>query len=326
MNITGSVFELMNRLGSEGEPFLFVIDFETNDPVVLSFSEAENQGIYFDCRGKTNIKSIPVQFLQPLIFEKTPIDYPTYLKAFDIVKKGLTFGNSYLLNLTFPTRIIINRSLKEIFHLSQAPYKLLFRDEFTVFSPESFVRINAEGVISSFPMKGTIDASLKDAAKQLLNDPKEMAEHHTIVDLIRNDLSIVAKGVNVRRFRYLDEIKTNQKHLLQVSSEIIGQLPEDWRKKIGNILQQLLPAGSISGAPKKKTIEIIRQAEIAGRGYYTGVFGVFDGSTLDSGVMIRFIEQKAGEMIFRSGGGITVNSKPEQEYCEMIDKVYVPFV
>jgi para-aminobenzoate synthetase component 1 len=87
-----------------------------------------------------------------------------------------------------------------------------------------------------------------------------------------------------------------------------------------------LPAGSISGAPKKKTIEIIRQAEITERGYYTGIFGIFDGSALDSGVMIRFIEQKNDQMIFRSGGGITVNSQPEQEYREMIDKVYVPFV
>lgn len=316
----------MNRLSSEGEPFLFIIDFEGKAPVVLSLQDAESQGIYYDCRGKTNVENGVIRNLQPLIFEKTPIDYFTYLNAFEIVKEGLTFGNSYLLNLTFPTRININRSLKEIFHLSQAPYKLLFRDEFTVFSPESFVRINAEGVISSFPMKGTIDASLPDAAEQLLNDPKETAEHHTIVDLIRNDLSMVAREVRVKRFRYLEEIKTNQKHLLQASSEITGQLPGDWRNRTGDILQTLLPAGSISGAPKKKTIEIIRQAEITERGYYTGIFGIFDGSALDSGVMIRFIEQKNDQMIFRSGGGITVNSQPEQEYREMIDKVYVPFI
>ncbi|MHC1776488.1 MAG: aminodeoxychorismate synthase component I [Lentimicrobium sp.] len=316
----------MNRLGTEGEPFLFIIDFEGNAPVVLPLQEAESQGIYYDCRGKTNVKNGAIRNLQPLIFEKIPIDYHTYLNAFEIVKEGLTFGNSYLLNLTFPTRISINRSLKEIFHLSQAPYKLLFRDEFTVFSPECFVRIDTDGVISSFPMKGTIDASLQDAAELLLNDPKEMAEHNTIVDLIRNDLTMVAGEVRVKRFRYLEEIKTNQKHLLQASSEIAGQLPGNWRGRTGDILQTLLPAGSISGAPKKKTLEIIRQAELTGRGYYTGVFGLFDGSTLDSAVMIRFIEQKAGEMIFRSGGGITVNSQPETEYREMIDKVYVPFV
>lgn len=326
MQTSGSAFDLMNRLGSEGEPFLFVIDFEGNAPVVLSLTEAENQGIYYDCRGKTNVKNGCSTNIQPLIFEKTPIDYAIYLNAFEIVMQGLTFGNSYLLNLTFPTRISINRSLKEIFHMSRAPYKLLFRDDFTVFSPESFVRIDAEGVISSFPMKGTIDASLKDAAELLLNDPKEMAEHNTIVDLIRNDLSMVAAEVKVKRFRYLEEIKTNQKHLLQASSEIAGKIPGDWRKRTGEILRQLLPAGSISGAPKKKTLEIIRQAEITPRGYYTGIFGLFDGSTLDSGVMIRFIEQKAGEMVFRSGGGVTVNSLPALEYREMIDKVYVPFV
>jgi para-aminobenzoate synthetase component 1 len=316
----------MNRLGSEGVPFLFVIDFEGNAPQVFSIQEAENQGILYNCRGRTNVKNGFVQNLQPLTFEKYPMDYPSYLAAFEIVMKGLTFGNSYLLNLTFSTQIRINRSLREIFHLSRAPYKLLFKDEFTVFSPECFVRIDQEGVISSYPMKGTIDASLPGAAKQLLSDPKEMAEHNTIVDLIRNDLSMVAKEVRVKRFRYLEEIMTNQKHLLQASSEISGRLPENWNSQIGHIFKQLLPAGSISGAPKKKTLEIIRQAEPTDRGYYTGVFGFFDGKTVDSAVMIRFIENNNGQMYFRSGGGITVNSQAISEYQEMTDKVYVPFV
>jgi len=84
-----------------------------------------------------------------------------------------------------------------------------------------------------------------------------------------------------------------------------------------------LPAGSVSGAPKHKTLEIIKKAENYERGYFTGVCGYFDGKNLDSCVMIRFIEQKNG-LVFKSGGGITANSIAQNEYQELINKVYVP--
>lgn len=325
MKSSGSVFETMNYYGSREIPFLFVIDFGCLKPVIVALEEAADSGIFYNIRETGNrLSALPGNY-PPLQFEKFPVDFNTYLKSFRMVSAGLRFGNSYLLNLTFATPVSINRSLGEIFNLSNAPYKLLFRDEFTVFSPECFIKIS-DNTIRSFPMKGTIDAALPGAAQQLLLNPKEMAEHNTIVDLIRNDLSMVATEVRTKRFRYLEEIKTNQKHLLQVSSEIGGKLTEDWKSKIGNILQILLPAGSISGAPKKKTVEMIREAELSERGYYSGVFGVFDGTSLDSAVMIRYIEQEAGQLAFRSGGGITVNSNAESEYQEMIDKVYVPFI
>jgi len=109
-------------------------------------------------------------------------------------------------------------------------------------------------------MKGTIDAAVENAVSIIINDKKELAEHYTIVDLIRNDLNMVAKKVRVDRFRYIDEIKTIRKNLLQVSSQISGELTPDWHNRIGDILFTLLPAGSISGAPKKKTVEIIKDA------------------------------------------------------------------
>ena len=171
-------------------------------------------------------------------------------------------------------------------------------------------------------MKGTIDAGIPHAKEVLVQDKKEIAEHVTIVDLIRNDLSQVAANVTVTRFRYVDTLKTNGKILLQTSSEIKGKLPEKYL--LGDLFTALLPAGSVSGAPKEKTIEIIRQAEREDRGYYTGVFGYFDGSMLDSGVMIRYIEKTGKKYFYRSGGGITTQSVVDSEYQEMIDKVYVP--
>ncbi len=175
-------------------------------------------------------------------------------------------------------------------------------------------------------MKGTIDAALPDAKKKILADPKEKAEHNTIVDLIRNDLSMVASQVRVDRFRYIEKIDTHEKSLLQVSSEISGQLEGDYMANLGNIFRKLLPAGSISGAPKKKTLQIINEAETYNRGFYTGVFGYFNGTKLDSGVMIRFIRKENGNLVFCSGGGITVNSNPEMEHQELTDKVYVPII
>lgn len=193
------------------------------------------------------------------------------------------------------------------------------KDHFLFFSPEIFVKIEG-GKIYSYPMKGTRDATLPDACKQLQNDEKEICEHATIIDLIRNDLSMVATDVAVIRYRYIERLETNRGPLLQASSEISGRLPDGWKSRLGDLLLRLLPAGFISGAPKKKTCEIIEEAETSPRGFYTGISGYFDGNKLDSAVMIRFIEQKGEEFLFRSGGGITTRSLPEDEYNEMIKK------
>ncbi len=174
-------------------------------------------------------------------------------------------------------------------------------------------------------MKGTIDASIPDAEKIVINDEKETTEHNTIVDLLRNDLSKVANNVRVNRFRYTDVVKTNKGSLIQVSSEIEGTLPSKYQSDIGTILFKLLPAGSVSGAPKESTLRTIIEAEKKPRGYFTGVAGYFDGTNLDSFVLIRFIEQNEKGLVFHSGGGITSKSDVNKEYLESLQKVYLPF-
>ena len=175
-------------------------------------------------------------------------------------------------------------------------------------------------------MKGTIDAAEPEAAATILADDKEAAEHATIVDLIRNDIGRVARRVAVPRFRFITPVDSARGRLLQVSSEITGELGERWRAQAGAVLQRLLPAGSVTGAPKRRTVEIIRQAEIDDRGWYAGVFGYFDGRALDSAVSIRFVEQSdSGSLTYRSGGGITINSNMDKEYAELQAKIYVPF-
>ena len=101
-------------------------------------------------------------------------------------------------------------------------------------------------------MKGTLDATLPDAAGRLLADEKETAEHATIVDLIRNDLSQIATEVCVPRYRYLETLQTHCGPPLQMSSEVRGRLPENYLEHLGTFFFRLLPAGSVTGAPKKK--------------------------------------------------------------------------
>lgn len=316
--------DTLNAWGHARTPFLFIIDFEMEKPVAFKIGEIDPRQILYRVNKFNNVpQGSQSFFLRTNHLEKFPISYVEYQRKFNNVVKHLQSGDSFLTNLTFKTEVHLEQSLHDLFFISEAKYKLWYKNEFLVFSPETFVQIR-NGKIFSYPMKGTIDASLPGAPEKILNDKKELAEHITIVDLIRNDLSQVGTHVEVTRFRYLDRLKTNHKDLLQVSSEIAGDLPDDYHSQIGSILISLLPAGSISGAPKPKTIDIIRETEQEKRGYYTGIFGYFDGQMLDSGVMIRYIEKKGSRHFYRSGGGITTQSVAQAEYQEVIDKIYVP--
>ncbi|MDM8568413.1 aminodeoxychorismate synthase component I [Thiotrichales bacterium HSG1] len=309
----------LNELGSKKIPFLFVIDFEVEKFYITPFVQSD---ILFSIDGFTNV-NYSHQNQQPTI-KKIPVSLDRYRLAFERVIQEIRIGNTYMLNLTFPTLIQSNISLLEIFLNSKALFKLYFQDKFITFSPERFVKIE-NNMIKTYPMKGTIDASIPNAKERLLTNEKEHAEHNMVVDLLRNDLSIVAKKVMVNKFRYVNQITAGPKNLLQVSSEISGILEPNWQQRVGDILLPLLPAGSISGTPKKKTLEIIKTVENYQRGFFTGIFGYFDGNKLDSAVMIRFIEKVDQQLIYKSGGGITIDSDLKTEYKEMLDKVYISF-
>ncbi len=312
----------LNEWGRKKVPFLFLVDFELEKPRAWRLDEIDSEEILYSIHGYSNATS-KERSAEKIQLQKYPITFDQYQVKFNRVYKPLTYGDSFLVNLTMKTKVELNSSLQDLFYLSDARYKCWLRDEFLFFSPEIFVRIK-DGKIISYPMKGTIDASIPDAEKIILENKKELAEHVTIVDLIRNDLSRVASNVSITRFRYVDEISTHDKKLLQVSSEIMGDLPVNYKEQLGNLIVSLLPAGSVSGAPKVKTCELIREAEGEKRGYYTGVFGYFDGENLDSGVVIRFMEQSGNSIFYRSGGGITTQSVAEEEYLEAIQKIYVP--
>lgn len=307
---------------SDGTAFIFIIDFECNKPFICQLENAGKNDIYYDIKGNSNFNYSKIIIANAKMQSKS-INKQIYTHKINEVIKYINYGDSYLLNLSFPSELNMNIDLQQIFAISKAPYKLLYKDKFTVFSPECFIKVT-DNQIYTYPMKGTIDATIENAEQILLNNPKEKAEHNTIVDLMRNDISMIAHNVELSKYRYVEKIETNKNAILQTSSEIKGKLPEKWKEEFAENLMRILPAGSISGAPKKKTIEIIKKLELDNRGYYTGVFGIFDGINIDSAVMIRFIEQKNGKMMFRSGGGITSQSNADDEYKELLQKIYIP--
>ena len=371
------IIDKINRLASQDEPFLFVINYQGDKAFIRLLSDINPEECLFDFEGRGNLshawketwkegtwkeetwkKKISEEEISETIWQIEPPLYEDYERSFNIVKSNIMEGNSYLTNLTCRVPVSCNLSLEDIFHRAKGKYKLLLRRKrnltpFVCFSPETFVRIKG-GRIYSYPMKGTLDASLPNAEKQLMEDRKEAAEHATIVDLIRNDLSRVAEDVRVDKYRYIDVLHTNKGDILQTSSEISGRLPEDYPHHLGEILDAQLPAGSITGAPKDKTMQIIQEAEGYDRGFYTGIMGIYDQGELNSAVMIRFIEEetspvdfeadgeknfkakegKASEgkepkasrkLYFKAGGGITSKSDCRREYEEVIQKIYLPF-
>ena len=370
-------------MASQDEPFLFVINYQGDKAFIRLLSDINPEECLFDFEGRGNLSHVWKETWKEETSEKEisettwqiePPLYEDYERSFNIVKSNIMAGNSYLTNLTCRVPVSCNLSLEEIFHRAKGKYKLLLRRKrtqaedkahlkeenieenltpFVCFSPETFVRIKG-GRIYSYPMKGTLDASLPDAKKQLMEDRKEAAEHATIVDLIRNDLSRVAEDVRVDKYRYIDVLHTNKGNILQTSSEISGRLPEDYPHHLGEILDAQLPAGSITGAPKDKTMQIIQEAEGYDRGFYTGIMGIYDQGELNSAVMIRFIEEETSpvdfetdgeknfkakegkasegkepkasrELYFKAGGGITSKSDCQREYEEVIQKIYLPF-
>ncbi len=314
-------FAKINGLSYKRVPFLFVISFN-KEKIFAKPLEGLDDDIFYKLDDWCNYSAKKRN--KDFTFSKSPVDFTLYKKAMDEVLEEIRSGNTYLLNLTFKTSVETDCSLKEIFAYAKARFKLYFKDEFVCFSPECFVEIE-DNIITTYPMKGTIDANLPHAKETILADDKEMAEHIMIVDLMRNDLGIIGSEVTVEKFRYVEKIKAGKKELLQVSSQITAKLPLDWKDNLGTLLEQILPAGSISGTPKKSTLNIINHVETYDREFYTGVFGVFDGERLRSGVMIRFIEKKNNTLFYKSGGGITLDSDAKSEYEEMINKIYLPF-
>lgn len=310
-------FSEANRLGAENIPFLIVVSYDKSEVITIPLDEVEKRGIRFQI-GKKEIpkREKDIQFTKKVVSKKV------YSEKFYKVIEAIKDGYTYLLNLTQPTEIETTATLEEIYHYADAKYKILVPDRFLCYSPETFIKIEGNQ-IATFPMKGTISVSIPNGRELLYSNPKENAEHVMVVDLLRNDLNMVARNVRVEKFKHIEKIRSGNRELFQMSSKIVGDLEEGWQSRIGDILEKILPAGSVTGTPKKRTLELIHQIEGYSRNFFTGIFGVFQNGKFDSGVMIRFLEKEGDKLIYKSGGGITLDSSLESEYQEMIEKIYL---
>ena len=188
-------------------------------------------------------------------------------------------------------------------------------------SPETLVRLE-DGVLHTFPLAGTRPRGKtpeEDAAleKDLLEDEKELAEHNMLVDLGRNDLGRISRfgSVRVEKLRSIERFS----HVMHIGSTVRGEIRED--KDALDAIEAVMPAGTLSGAPKIRACQLIGELEGYRRGIYGGAIGYIDFSgNMDTCIAIRLLYKKKGRVYVRSGAGIVADSVPEKEFQECLHK------
>ncbi len=208
--------------------------------------------------------------------------------------------------------------------LNPSPYMFYFSSddiEMAGASPETLVKLNGSKLFT-FPLAGTRKRGADDEEddrliKELLNDEKEKAEHNMLVDLGRNDIGRISKICSVKVEKYMEILKFS--HVMHIGSTVSGQLLPG--KDACDAIASILPAGTLSGAPKIRACEIINELEDCKRGIYGGAIGYIDFTgNLDTCIAIRIAYAKNGKIFIRSGAGIVADSIAQNEYEECINK------
>ena len=188
-------------------------------------------------------------------------------------------------------------------------------------SPETLVKLE-DGVLHTFPLAGTRPRGKtpeEDAAleRELLADEKELAEHNMLVDLGRNDIGRISRFGTVTVEKYHEVLKFS--HVMHIGSTVRGEIRQDMGAP--DAVNAVLPAGTLSGAPKIRACQLINDLENNKRGIYGGAIGYLDFTgNLDTCIAIRLAYKKNGKVFVRSGAGIVADSVPEKEYQECINK------
>ena len=188
-------------------------------------------------------------------------------------------------------------------------------------SPETLVRLQ-DGRLTTFPVAGSrprgMDAEEDEALERdLLQDEKELSEHNMLVDLGRNDLGRISRFGSVEVTKYMMIHRYSK--IMHICSQVEGSIRED--KDALDAIEAVLPAGTLSGAPKIRACEIIEELESTERGVYGGAIGYLDfAGNLDTCIAIRMAVKKDGKVYVQAGGGIVADSVPELEYEESANK------
>lgn len=209
-------------------------------------------------------------------------------------------------------------------NINPSPYMFYFSGtdvEVAGASPETLVKLE-NGVLHTFPLAGTRPRGKngqEDLAleRELLSDEKELAEHNMLVDLGRNDLGKISKfgTVEVEKLHSIERFS----HVMHIGSTVRGEIRDD--KDALDAIEAVLPAGTLSGAPKIRACQLIGELENNKRGIYGGAIGYIDFTgNMDTGIAIRIVYKKNGKVFIRSGAGIVADSDPEKEFEECLNK------
>lgn len=264
-----------------------------------------------------------------LMGEVTPLfDKDSYCKMVEKAKHHIHEGDIFQIvlsnRLSAPFEGSLLNTYRVLRTLNPSPYMFYFSCmdvEIAGASPETLVKLE-NGTLHTFPLAGTrprgkTEAEDKALEVELLADEKELAEHNMLVDLGRNDLGKISRfgTVEVEKLRSIERYS----HVMHIGSTVRGEIREDCDAL--DAVSAVLPAGTLSGAPKIRACQLIAELENNKRGIYGGAIGYIDFTgNLDVCIAIRIAYKKNGKVFIRSGAGIVADSVPENEYQECINK------
>lgn len=245
-------------------------------------------------------------------------------KAKHYIKEGDIFQIVLSNRLSAPFEGSLLNTYRMLRTINPSPYMFYFTGtdvEVAGASPETLVKLE-NGILHTFPLAGTrprgkTDKEDKKLEAELLKDEKELSEHNMLVDLGRNDLGKISKfgSVQVEKFHTIEKYS----HVMHIGSTVRGEIREEYDAI--NAIEAVLPAGTLSGAPKIRACQLIAELEDNKRGIYGGAIGYIDFSgNMDTCIAIRIAYKKNGRVFVRSGAGIVADSDPEKEYKECINK------
>ncbi|MDE7231479.1 MAG: anthranilate synthase component I [Lachnospiraceae bacterium] len=259
---------------------------------------------------------------------KPLFDEAAYCDIVERAKRHIREGDIFQIVLSNRLEASFEGSLLNTYRVlrtvNPSPYMFYFAGtdvEVAGASPETLVKLE-DGVLHTFPLAGTRPRGKTEAEdlaleEELLQDPKELAEHNMLVDLGRNDLGKVSKfgTVQVEKLHSIERYS----HVMHIGSTVRGEIREDLDAL--DAIEAVLPAGTLSGAPKIRACQLIGELEQNKRGIYGGAIGYIDFTgNMDTCIAIRIAYRKNGKVFVRSGAGIVADSDPEKEYNECINK------
>lgn len=296
-----------------------------------------------DYESEYNRAKLELKMLEELIRNGTPKNEPAgtlrsdfkpifdkdvYCEMVNKAKRHIYEGDIFQIVLSNRLEADFEGSLLNTYRIlrtvNPSPYMFYFSSsdmEVAGASPETLVKLE-NGVLHTFPLAGTrprgkTEAEDKRLEEELLADPKELAEHNMLVDLGRNDIGRVSEfgTVCVEKYHCIERYS----HVMHIGSTVRGEIAKD--KDAVDALRSVLPAGTLSGAPKIKACQLINDLEKNKRGIYGGAIGYLDFTgNMDTCIAIRIAYKKNGKVFVRSGAGIVADSVPENEYQECINK------